>query len=176
MPLQWPLQPETRLADARGRRHRSLRGLGFEHPDRWMDRTFEMAGDELSMTQLAEAFSRMVGHEVTLRSGSLGRLRASASIRRIPKCSSGSIGWGGSHRYQSRAAGASDSSHVRVRPQTTWRAQVPAEPVGQSAVKPPWPAAQFSRHGDMFDHVFKASSAHGGFIGVAGVARVRNLQ
>jgi hypothetical protein len=38
--------------------------LAFEHPGKWMGRTFEMAGDELSMARIAGAFGRMLEHEV----------------------------------------------------------------------------------------------------------------
>ena len=43
---------------------RSPAALAFEHPGKWQGRTFEIAGDELSMSELAAAFSRIVGREV----------------------------------------------------------------------------------------------------------------
>jgi hypothetical protein len=41
--------------------------LAFEHPGHWHNGAFELAGDELSMTQLAEAFSRASGRQVRYR-------------------------------------------------------------------------------------------------------------
>lgn len=38
--------------------------LAFEHPGHWHNRAYELAGDELSMVELAEAFSRASGREV----------------------------------------------------------------------------------------------------------------
>ena len=40
--LEWPLRPDTRLV-----------ALAFEHSGKWLGRTFELAGDELSMAQVA---------------------------------------------------------------------------------------------------------------------------
>jgi hypothetical protein len=38
--------------------------LAFEHPDEWKNRTFSLAGDELSMQQIADAFSRVNAQDV----------------------------------------------------------------------------------------------------------------
>ena len=38
--------------------------MAFEHPGHWEGRAIDIAGDELSMSQIAEAFSRSLGHEV----------------------------------------------------------------------------------------------------------------
>lgn len=38
--------------------------LAFEHPGEWKNRTFSLAGDELSMQQIADAFSRVTAREV----------------------------------------------------------------------------------------------------------------
>ena len=45
-------------------RRRSVATMAFEHPGKWQDRTFELAGDELSMAELAEVFTRAAGREV----------------------------------------------------------------------------------------------------------------
>jgi hypothetical protein len=58
----------------------------------WIDRTFELAGDELSMTQLTWALGRVPCHDVKSFMCP-GTILDSASIRRISKCSSGSIAW-----------------------------------------------------------------------------------
>jgi hypothetical protein len=36
----------------------------FERPGKWHGRAFEIAGDEFSMTELAQQFSTVTGHEV----------------------------------------------------------------------------------------------------------------
>jgi hypothetical protein len=38
--------------------------MAFEHPGHWQGRAVELAGDELSMTELAQAFTRITGHEI----------------------------------------------------------------------------------------------------------------
>jgi len=38
--------------------------LAFEHPGKWKNRTFSLAGEELSMQQIADAFSRVTAREV----------------------------------------------------------------------------------------------------------------
>jgi uncharacterized protein YbjT (DUF2867 family) len=62
--LELPLRPETRLQMVAVDDIGAFVALAFEHSGKWMNRTFEIAGDELSMTQLTQAFSRMLGHEV----------------------------------------------------------------------------------------------------------------
>jgi nucleoside-diphosphate-sugar epimerase len=39
--------------------------LAFEDPGKWKNRTFSLAGDELSMQQIADAFSRVTARDVT---------------------------------------------------------------------------------------------------------------
>ena len=41
--------------------------LAFEHPGHWHNCAYELAGDELSMTEVADAFSRASGREVRYR-------------------------------------------------------------------------------------------------------------
>lgn len=80
--IEWPLRPDTRLQMLAVDDIGSFVTLAFEHPGKWIDRTFEMAGDELSMTQIAQAFSRMLGHDVKyVQLG--GANSRSASIPRI---------------------------------------------------------------------------------------------
>ncbi len=38
--------------------------MAFEHPGKWLGRAVELAGDELSMTQMAETLGRVMGREV----------------------------------------------------------------------------------------------------------------
>ena len=59
-----PLSPTTRLQMIAVDDIGAFAALAFEHPGRWRNRAFELAGDELSMTELADAFSRASGREV----------------------------------------------------------------------------------------------------------------
>ncbi len=62
--LKLPLDPATRLqmiaVDNIGR----VVAEAFQHPGKWQNRVFELAGDELSMEELAQAFTRASGREV----------------------------------------------------------------------------------------------------------------
>jgi uncharacterized protein YbjT (DUF2867 family) len=62
--IMLPLSPQTRLQMIAVDDIGAFVALAFEHPGHWHNRAFELAGDELSMTQLAEAFSRASGREV----------------------------------------------------------------------------------------------------------------
>jgi uncharacterized protein YbjT (DUF2867 family) len=62
--IMLPLSPQTRLQMIAVDDIGAFVALAFEHPGHWHNRTFELAGDELSMSELAEAFSRASGHEV----------------------------------------------------------------------------------------------------------------
>lgn len=59
-----PLSPETRLQMIAVDDIGAFAAIAFEHPGRWRNRAFELAGDELSMTQIADAFSLASGREV----------------------------------------------------------------------------------------------------------------
>lgn len=62
--IMLPLSAQTRLQMVAVDDIGAFVALAFEHPGRWHNQAFELAGDELSMTELAEAFSRVAGHEV----------------------------------------------------------------------------------------------------------------
>ena len=62
--IMLPLSPHTRLKMIAVDDIGAFVALAFEHPEHWHNRAFEIAGDELSMTELAEAFSRVSGREV----------------------------------------------------------------------------------------------------------------
>ncbi len=62
--IMLPLSPQTRLQMIAIDDIGAFVALAFEHPGHWHNRAFELAGDELSMTELAEAFSRASGREV----------------------------------------------------------------------------------------------------------------
>ncbi|MFL6452312.1 MAG: NmrA/HSCARG family protein [Bryobacteraceae bacterium] len=62
--IMLPLSPQTRLQMIAVDDIGAFVALAFEHPQHWHNRTFELAGDELSMSELAEAFGRVSGREV----------------------------------------------------------------------------------------------------------------
>jgi uncharacterized protein YbjT (DUF2867 family) len=62
--IMLPLRPQTRLQMIAVDDIGAFVALAFDHPGRWHNRAFQLAGDELSMSDLAEAFSRASGREV----------------------------------------------------------------------------------------------------------------
>ncbi len=62
--IMLPLSPQTRLQMISVDDIGAFVALAFEHPGHWHNRAYELAGDELSMTELAETFSRVSGREV----------------------------------------------------------------------------------------------------------------
>jgi uncharacterized protein YbjT (DUF2867 family) len=65
--LTLPLDPATRLQMIAVDDIGGIVAAAFEHPGKWQEQPFEIAGDELSMTGLAEALSRAVGQNVEYR-------------------------------------------------------------------------------------------------------------
>jgi uncharacterized protein YbjT (DUF2867 family) len=59
-----PLSPQTRLQMVAVDDIGVFVALAFEHPGQWHNRAFQLAGDELSMSEVAEAFSRVSGRQV----------------------------------------------------------------------------------------------------------------
>lgn len=132
--LQLPLKPETRLQMIAVDDVGAFVTLAFEHPGKWMGRTFDIAGDELSMTQLAEAFSRMVGHEVRYV-----QVPWDDFSKRIDPAHFKMFQWFDRVGYHIDIAAVRQELpqlHSFERwLQNTWRAQVQAEPAGQSVHK-----------------------------------------
>jgi uncharacterized protein YbjT (DUF2867 family) len=62
--LQQPLSPTTNLQMVAVDDIGAFAALAFEHPSKWKNRTFSLAGDELSMRQIADAFSRVAARDV----------------------------------------------------------------------------------------------------------------
>jgi uncharacterized protein YbjT (DUF2867 family) len=62
-----PLDPTTRLQMVAVDDIGGVVATAFERSGKWQDRAFEVAGDELSMAELAQAFSRAAGREVQYR-------------------------------------------------------------------------------------------------------------
>lgn len=62
--LALPLSPDTRLQMIAVDDIGAFAAMPFEKPGHWQGRAVDLAGDELSMTELAERFSRTSGREV----------------------------------------------------------------------------------------------------------------
>jgi uncharacterized protein YbjT (DUF2867 family) len=62
--LALPLGPHTRLQMIAVDDIGGFVATAFEHPGRWQGRAVDIAGDELSMTELVEAFSRVTGRQI----------------------------------------------------------------------------------------------------------------
>jgi uncharacterized protein YbjT (DUF2867 family) len=62
--LAQPLDPARTLQQVAVDDIGAFAALAFEHPGKWLGRAVELAGDELSMTQMAETMGRVLGREV----------------------------------------------------------------------------------------------------------------
>ena len=62
--FRMPLDPKTRLQMIAVDDIGSFATMAFEHPGHWANRTMELAADELSMEEIAAAFSRVIGKTV----------------------------------------------------------------------------------------------------------------
>jgi len=62
--LRLPLSPDVRLQMIAVDDIGGVVAMAFERPGKWQDRIIELAGDELSMAELAQAFTRLGGREV----------------------------------------------------------------------------------------------------------------
>lgn len=62
--LALPLKPETRLQMIAVDDIGAFVAMAFERPGHWQNRIFEIAGDEVSMTELAASLSRINAHDV----------------------------------------------------------------------------------------------------------------
>ncbi len=64
--LALPLDLATRLQMIAVDDIGGIVAMAFEHPGKWQDRVFEIAGDELPIAELVLAFSRAAGREMTI--------------------------------------------------------------------------------------------------------------
>jgi uncharacterized protein YbjT (DUF2867 family) len=62
--LKLPLDPAKRLQMTAVDNIGGVVAEAFAHPGKWQNRIFELAGDELSMQELAQVFTRACGREV----------------------------------------------------------------------------------------------------------------
>jgi uncharacterized protein YbjT (DUF2867 family) len=65
--LSLPLTPETHLQMVAVDDIGGWVAMAIEHSGRWQDRSYELAGDELSMAELTQVFARRLGREVRYR-------------------------------------------------------------------------------------------------------------
>jgi uncharacterized protein YbjT (DUF2867 family) len=65
--LALPLDPETRLQLIAVDDIGGIVAMAFEHPGKWQDRSFDVAGDEQSMNALGQSFTRAGAREVSYR-------------------------------------------------------------------------------------------------------------
>jgi len=136
--LEWPLKPERRLEMLAVDDIGAFVALAFEHPGKWMDRTFDLAGDELSIREVALAFSRMLGHEVKYVQIPWGEFSKRIDPDHFKMfCWFEGKGFGrsgfGVELFPVRQALPQVHTFERWL-QSTWRAVVPAELVGERVV------------------------------------------
>jgi uncharacterized protein YbjT (DUF2867 family) len=62
--LPQPLSPDTTLQQIAVDDIGAFAARAFADPDAWIGRSVEIAGDEMTMTKLAQTFSRVIGREV----------------------------------------------------------------------------------------------------------------
>ncbi len=62
--LSLPLAPETRFQMIAVDDIGGTVALAFEHPGKWQGRAVEIAGDDLAMTEIAQAFTRVMARDV----------------------------------------------------------------------------------------------------------------
>jgi uncharacterized protein YbjT (DUF2867 family) len=63
--LELPLTPDTRLQMIAVRDIGIFAGMAFEHPGHWQGRAVDIAGDELSIEDIAAALGRLAGRPVS---------------------------------------------------------------------------------------------------------------
>ncbi len=59
-----PLDPHTLFQQVAVDDIGAFAALAFANPDQWIGRAIEIAGDELTMTEMAETFARVIGRKV----------------------------------------------------------------------------------------------------------------
>ena len=62
--LAQPLTPDTRLQQVATEDIGGVAALAFAKPSEWLGRAVDLAGDELTLTELAAVFSRVIGRPV----------------------------------------------------------------------------------------------------------------
>jgi uncharacterized protein YbjT (DUF2867 family) len=70
------LHPDTRLQMVAVHDIGAFVALAFDHPDQWLGRTLELAGDDLTMTDYAARLTQATGHPVAFAEMDIEQLRA----------------------------------------------------------------------------------------------------
>ena len=63
--LAQPFDPDKAFQQVAVEDIGAFAAIAFENPDRWIGREVDLAGDEQSMTEIADTFSRVTGREVS---------------------------------------------------------------------------------------------------------------
>jgi uncharacterized protein YbjT (DUF2867 family) len=63
--LAQPLDPDRPLQQVAVEDVGAFAAIAFEKPDRWIGREVDLAGDEQSMTEIAQTFGRVIGREAS---------------------------------------------------------------------------------------------------------------
>jgi uncharacterized protein YbjT (DUF2867 family) len=63
--LAQPFDPDKPVQQVAVEDIGAFAAIAFENPDRWIGREVDLAGDEQSMTEIAETFGRVIGREVS---------------------------------------------------------------------------------------------------------------
>ncbi len=63
--LAQPFDPDKPFQQVAVEDVRAFTAIAFENPDRWIGREVDLAGDEQSMTEIADTFSHVIGREVS---------------------------------------------------------------------------------------------------------------
>ena len=63
--LAQPFDPDKAFQQVAVEDVGAFAAIAFENPDRWIGREVDLAGDEQSMTEIADTFSRVIGREVS---------------------------------------------------------------------------------------------------------------
>ncbi len=62
--LAQPLDPDKKLQQVTVDDVGAFCAIALEHPEKWLGREVDLAGDELTMPQVAQTFSRVIGRQV----------------------------------------------------------------------------------------------------------------
>jgi uncharacterized protein YbjT (DUF2867 family) len=65
--LSQPLDPNKPLQQVSVDDVGAFAALAFQHPDKWLNREIDLAGEELTMLETAQVFSRVIGQQVNYK-------------------------------------------------------------------------------------------------------------
>ena len=63
--LAQPLDPDRPFQHVAVEDVGAFAAIAFEHPDAWIEREVDIAGDEQTMPEIAETFGRVIGREIS---------------------------------------------------------------------------------------------------------------